>query len=129
MATPMREDLARIMAEAGEARMAAARRAWKEATGEDELRGSLVPRGPFGRAKIWLDVDGRSALGRLFASLEPEPLPGVWILKDSGRGFLVWWRDAIPVQELFAQEAGEEAALAVIERRLGIQGFVRTGVD
>jgi hypothetical protein len=129
VAIPTRDDLARIMAEAGEARLAAARRVWKEVTGEDELRGFSSARGPIGTALIWLNVDGRSELGRLFASLESDALPGVWILKEARRGFLVWWQEALPVQELFPQEAGEEAALEVIARRLGIRGSVRTRID
>ena len=81
----------------------------------------------FGGSTMTLDVDGRTSLGRLLASLDE---PGIRVEKAYGSGqslhlrYAVTWTEPVCGQEWSIWEDANQAARLVIEDGLGIKVFV-----
>jgi len=83
-----------------------------------------------GGAILHLDVDGRSKIGKLLSSYEH---PDFAIRKRDGLILHIKYQfEIVPPanpQDMYLRETANEVALEVIERRMGIQGHVRSYVD
>jgi len=95
-----------------------------------DLASNVTPNGKLleacGNSTLRLDVDGRTSLGKLLASLNEQD---ILISKDHGGGFLVHFRydlDVIPPvngQEYSIEYEADKAAAKIIEEGLSIKAF------
>jgi hypothetical protein len=86
---------------------------------------------PCGGARLILDVDGKSRLGRFLLKNSSE-LERASIEKDfksPKRGLLLSIYDMHSRQEMAIDEVAAEAALEIVKNRLDIDGFVDTYID
>jgi len=124
LAKPAKEDLIAVLKAAKEAGTIAGNQRISDLASNSVSDGKLLEE--CGNSALRLDVDGRTRLGKLLASLEDRDFS---ISKDHGGGFLVHFRynlELIPPvngQEYSIDYEADKAAAKVIEERLGIKAF------
>jgi hypothetical protein len=123
MKIPTREEFQSVIAEAEIARTKAAKEAY------DKLP-PFVQQFPdmaraCGGARLILPVDGRSAMGKFLKSLMENPIPNLQVWR-ARKGFQLLIGNPLGYQHEYVCKEAEEAALRVIESKLGIEGYVES---